>query len=291
MDLKKRKEGIGGSDVAPILGLSRFKTAVEVWHEKLSDEVPEEPRPDDPKTSLMFWGTEFEPAILNAYAKVTGNSLIRGDDIGQLKHPDFPWLMANVDAFAYSDGEKILVEAKNCEFPRHDEWGDELTDVVPIEYLCQVQHYLHVTGLKRADIVRTDVAARMSGVLKIFEVHRSEEIIKKITPTLDRFWNHNVKNNIAPTPTCQSDVKIIYPHSVNKEKTANDEQITKICEIKQLITEKSVIEKKLDKLKTPIAEYMGECNLLVANDGAKVATFNTNKNGSRVFRVANSARK
>lgn len=72
---------------------------------------------------------------------------------------------------------------------------------------------------------------------------------------------------------------------VCKEKTASDQQITDICQIKQLITEKNVIDKKLGKLITPLTEYMGESNLLVANDGAKIATFNINKNGSRVFRI------
>lgn len=284
MDLRERKKGIGGSDVAPILGLSRFRTAVEIWYDKLSDEVQEEPRPDDPNTSMMYWGKAFEREILDAYTKVTGNCLIRGEDIGQLKHPDIPWLMANVDAFTYSGGEKILVEAKNCEFSRDGDWGNEWTDVIPIEYLCQIQHYLHVTGLKRAD-----VAVRINGLLKVYEVHKSDEVIKKMMPALDRFWNHNVKNNIAPTASNLSDVRIIYPDAVNQEKTASDEQITDICQIKQLNTEKSVINKKLDKLKTPIAEYMGESNLLVANDGSKVATFNKNKSGNRVFRIVRRA--
>lgn len=72
---------------------------------------------------------------------------------------------------------------------------------------------------------------------------------------------------------------------VCKEKIASDEQITTICEIVQLDTEKSVINGKLDKLKAPLVAYMGESNLLVANDGAKVATLNTGEDGTRVLRI------
>ena len=32
--LRERRSGIGGSDVAAILGLSRWKTAYQVWQEK-----------------------------------------------------------------------------------------------------------------------------------------------------------------------------------------------------------------------------------------------------------------
>ena len=37
--LLDRKKGIGGSDVASILGVSPFRTALEVYHDKTSPEL------------------------------------------------------------------------------------------------------------------------------------------------------------------------------------------------------------------------------------------------------------
>ena len=284
MDLKKRKEGIGGSDVAPILGLSKFRTAVDIWVDKLTDKAPEEPRPDDPKTSRMYWGKAFEPEIFNAYADRTCNDTVSGKEIEQLKHKEFPWLIANIDGFAFdgeNNGEKILVEVKNCDYASDEAWGDEWTDVIPVEYMLQVQHYLNVTGLQRAHI-----AARINGLLKIYSVNRSDEIIMRIMPTLEHFWNYNVLQNVAPSAANLSDVRIVYPNAVGTAKTASDEILIKIDNVKklQLIVKKD--QREIDDEKKDIAAHMGECSLLVANDGQKVATFNVRKDGVRVFKVS-----
>jgi predicted phage-related endonuclease len=41
--LIRRKSGIGGSDVGAIMGLSKFRTAFDVWHDKITDEINLEP--------------------------------------------------------------------------------------------------------------------------------------------------------------------------------------------------------------------------------------------------------
>lgn len=285
MDLRKRKEGVGGSDVAAILGLSRFdNTAVNVWMDKLSDTVPEEPKADDPKTSCMYWGKVLEPEILTAYANKTRNDIVRGNEIEQLQHPEFPWLIANIDGFAFdskNNGEKILVEVKNCDFAKYGVWGEEWTDVIPIDYLYQVQHYLNVTGLNRAD-----VAARINGILKIYSVCRDDGIINAMMPVLDRFWNYNVKQNIAPSAANLNDVKLIYPISVADEKVAEAKHLRAIDEIKRKQLKIKNLQHGIDDEKKGLAEYMGESNQLVANDGAKVALFKVRKDGVRVFRIS-----
>ena len=117
MDQEKRFLGIGGSDVAAILGISKYKTAVEVWEDKVNKIVSPDLSPIDPKTCFLYWGTVFEPAILDAYSKVSGYEVTCGDDAGQLHHPEYPWLIANIDAFAETEEGKIVVEIKNCDFP------------------------------------------------------------------------------------------------------------------------------------------------------------------------------
>ena len=40
--LRFRKTGIGGSDMAAIMGLSKWKSPLDIWLEKTTDEVNEE---------------------------------------------------------------------------------------------------------------------------------------------------------------------------------------------------------------------------------------------------------
>lgn len=46
--LKERTKGIGGSDVATILGLNPYKTPLQLWEEKPAG--PLDPRPLNPRT-------------------------------------------------------------------------------------------------------------------------------------------------------------------------------------------------------------------------------------------------
>ena len=66
--LEKRKNGVGGSDVAAILGLSSWTSEVELWLDKRgeADEVGEIDKRDN--SEVLEWGTILEPVIRKKYA-------------------------------------------------------------------------------------------------------------------------------------------------------------------------------------------------------------------------------
>ena len=70
--LERRRSGIGGSDVAPILGMSKWRTAYDVWLSKTA-ETPEEDR----TTMPMLLGNVLEPEVLRLYEQQTGVSVRR----------------------------------------------------------------------------------------------------------------------------------------------------------------------------------------------------------------------
>ena len=55
--LSERRKHITGTDVAAILGLSRFKTPLRVWLEKKGEIEPDE-------NEAMRWGKRLERVIL-----------------------------------------------------------------------------------------------------------------------------------------------------------------------------------------------------------------------------------
>ena len=73
--LERRRSGIGGSDVAPILGMSKWRTAYDVWLSKTA-ETPEEDR----TTMPMLLGNVLEPEVLRLYEQQTGVSVRRSRD-------------------------------------------------------------------------------------------------------------------------------------------------------------------------------------------------------------------
>ena len=56
-----RAAGIGGSEVAPILGLSPFESRFSLWHRKAGRIAPVDVSPE------MEWGTRLEPAIAQKF--------------------------------------------------------------------------------------------------------------------------------------------------------------------------------------------------------------------------------
>ena len=66
--LKERQKGIGGSDVAAILGMSPWRTPYQVWEEKTTpiDETAEE---DD--RPALYWGRVLEAPIPVSYTHLT----------------------------------------------------------------------------------------------------------------------------------------------------------------------------------------------------------------------------
>ena len=70
--LRWRQKGLGGSDIAPILGISKWSSAIDIWLSKTNqkhDEVVE--------NEAMTWGKILEPVIRDRFREVTGKKVYR----------------------------------------------------------------------------------------------------------------------------------------------------------------------------------------------------------------------
>jgi putative phage-type endonuclease len=142
-----RSRGIGGSEVAPILGLSPWQSPFSLWHSKRNGWVSE---PNDE----MRWGTAVEPALLawwfddHPYEPYG----VRG---GSYHHAGRRWQLANPDAVAVNRGvgELVIVEAKKA--PDDETWGAPGSDDVPIYYRTQAMWYMDVLGVRLASFIVT----------------------------------------------------------------------------------------------------------------------------------------
>ena len=181
--LQKRQKGLGGSDCAAALGLSPWKTALELFHEKRGTGdsdlvlVPTEP---------MRWGTILEPVIRQEYAERTGRTVRVPTE--PLTHPTHTFMCANVDGLTHDDR---LLEVKTARVGYG--WGEPGTDAIPQVYLLQVQHYLVVTELPVAD-----VAVLIGGCeYRQYEIPADPELQEMIIEGERDFWQH-VESGTAP---------------------------------------------------------------------------------------------
>lgn len=134
-----RAGGLGGSEIAPVLGLSPFESRFSLWHRKAGRVGPVEEAPE------MEWGKRLEPVILAKYREAHPELDFRTRN-GTFAHEDRPWQIANPDLLAVDR----VVEAKFSMFG--DGWGEPGTDEIPIYYRTQVLWYLDCLGYDRADV-------------------------------------------------------------------------------------------------------------------------------------------
>jgi putative phage-type endonuclease len=182
--LEQRKEGIGGSDAAAVLGISPWTSTYALWAEKSGLSQDEKPQ-----TDAMKMGNMLEPVVADLFAENEGRRIVELPVI--LSHPEYPHMLANVDRFVTDEHGKViaLLECKTSGARSANKW----LEGVPSNYLAQVQHYLSVTGLPRAY-----VAVLVGGVdYHCFTVERDEMMIDLLQIQEAMFWT-SLEKQIAP---------------------------------------------------------------------------------------------
>lgn len=268
--LDNRRLGIGGSDVAAICGLSRYKSPMAVYLDKLG-EIP--PLDDNPK---MKAGRILEPVVADWFAEETGMKVIRQNAIFQ--HKDHPHMLANIDRWI--PGQNAGLECKNtAEYCR----GDWEGTTAPTEYILQANHYMAVTNAERWYI-----AVLIGGWdFQWRVIERDEELIQNLITIEHSFWHDNV---LAKTPPAFSHQDTAYLKETYKEsiaESATDLPETAWEPIKTLVEARKIIkaaEMQEETAKNQIKGMMG-ANELAYWQGDLKFTWKANKKGIRSFKV------
>lgn len=172
--LKARRQGIGGSDAAAIAGLHPYKTAIQVYLEKIGEIGEEE------AGEAAYWGTKLEDVVAEEFSTRTGFKVSRRNAI--LQHPEHKFMLANIDRFfMHPERGRGVLECKTASAYKAGEWEG---DKIPDHYVIQVQHYLAVTGLQFGAI-----AVLVGGNRFLYKlVERDEEIIRYLIQIESSFW-------------------------------------------------------------------------------------------------------
>lgn len=269
--LNERKRGVGGSDVGKVLGVSDWGTAVDVWLEKTGRTAPAE------QTEAMWFGREMEDAVARRYASETGVEVVRHNfmAIDEEYH-----LLGNIDrlvkptenGLAAYQGEVRTDLALECKTSSQAPWED-----VPLHYQAQVQTYmaLHPT------IERFDVAASFYGfgkAFKVFSVERDNEVIEAIREAVKAFWEKHVVPDVPPPPMSEADCKALWKVSNPLRKVyATDEVALAVESFKEMEARIKELEAGASAVKASIMAAMEDGEVLIGPDGAKLATWKTNK--------------
>ncbi len=168
--LARRRQGVGASDAPVILGLSRFKSAYQLWHEKLGIGG------DGRMTEAQMWGLLHEPTVAAMYEIRTGEQLFNPRDT--VRHPEHPYRYANLDRVRADR----IVQIKTDQ--TWSGWGPDGSDQIPPPYLVQVTHEMDCAGAHLCD-----VAALLCGnQMRIYTVPFNPVLAERIADSQHEFW-------------------------------------------------------------------------------------------------------
>ena len=249
--LEDRRKGIGGSDVATILGLNKYKSVYQLWLEKTGQvEVT------SAQSEAAYWGNTLEEVVAEEFSKRTGKKVRRRNRV--FEHSKYPFLRANIDRDIV--GENAVLECKTANQFLANEWDD---DEIPIQYICQVQHYMNVLNL---DYVY--FAVLIGGQKFVWKkMERDQELIDMITEKLVAFWTENVEKGIEPAidglKATSDFLTQRYLDTDESETELNAAFDEKIANLTRLKGDKKIIEENITLLENELKQALGKSDATI----------------------------
>jgi putative phage-type endonuclease len=274
---KDRRLGIGGSDIAAILGISKWATPLDIYLEKLSTEEPNEEN-DNPFTE---WGNRLEPVIVEKFEELTGIKCATGLDT--FIHPKYDYMRANIDAKLI--GEDAILECKTAGQFAGKEWSPLGGDNIPEPYLLQCAYYAEVVGVNKVYI-----AVLIGGNdFRIYHYDRNPALGKLILSKVIDFWENHVLKQIPPEPINPEDaVKLWRTTESDELKLATDEVLKTLEELRNLRTDKKTIEAQLALKQLELYNFMQDAQQINSQSGDPLVTWKmqtANRFDSQAFKA------
>jgi putative phage-type endonuclease len=238
--MEDRKGFIGGSEIAAVMGLSPWKTPLQLWLEKTGAIEPK----DLSDNEAVQMGNELEETVARLFTKRSGKEVRRSPK--QYIDKEFSFMRCQVDRLVTGSDE--LVECKTASLRKEKDWsGDE----IPADYILQVQWQLMITGRSIGWI-----AVLIGGQKFLFkQIKEDVELQATMREAADKFWSM-VESKQAPMAMLGDDDALLalYPKNneelalMNDMETAVARRMELIAQINDLTDEKELIEIQLKEI-------------------------------------------
>lgn len=251
-----RSKIIGGSDIAAIMGLSRWATPLSIWACKTGRIVN-----DLSNFEAAEIGTELEEYVARKFTRKTGIKL-RVDN-RTFKHTTYPYMVAHIDRWVV--GDDSLFEAKTASAWKEKEWGGE---DIPTEYVLQGNWYCGIVGKSKCHI-----AVLIGGqkfIWKAFDFD-SDLFVQQVEKARD-FWENFVLKDIPPMAMAGDGETMfeLFPQATADETIRLEGEkallLDELCESRAGGIESiKHAEEELDRIESQIKQILGEASSVEAD--------------------------
>lgn len=257
--LDLRRTGIGSSDMAAVLGMSKYRSELDVYLDKTGADR------DDDAGEAAFWGNVLEDPVAREWARRHGVTVRR---VGTIAHVDRRHLLCDLDRLVVGcpDHDRCALEVKTRSAWKADEWKD---GAIPDDVEAQTMQQLAVTGLDAIHVAALVGGQRLESRLVVPDA----DYIADLYAVADQFWNENV---VPMVPPAISSLDLLVDHlkRLTPEKGVpadlDDAEQREVKHLTRLILEAEAAKQAGDDAKKRLLALIGDAAtdvLLPGDDG------------------------
>jgi putative phage-type endonuclease len=245
---KTIRDWLGGSDIAAVIGVDPYRTAVDLYLSKISDGPAE--NISDAKRAFFNRRKAQEPVIASLLRENFGVSPIRlsiSDTPNRYSHPDHAFLRAEIDFefemdplvrdrfsdhpgfAAIPDGTLLNGEIKTVHPFAAKQWGEETLEEIPTHYAAQVMFGLEVTNRPACLVVALVGLDTLLG----YPVVRDLETCAMLRDRGVDFWTRNVLQRIPPAVQNHDDINKLFARKLGAPITLTPDELELLRHVKR----------------------------------------------------------
>lgn len=263
---------IGGTDAGAIMGLSRWKSNVDIWHRfyDLMQEVERIPQPDNDHTR---GGRRMEPIIRGMYEERYGVQILLPDTIfcdrlGIPRHANLDGVIMPVNPLGTSNPG--VFEAK---YLGPNTFPATLSNGLAPDYYAQVQHYMSATNLGWAGYA---ILSKEGYEGENFDpdehfhtlvVERDQGFIDAMELAEQTFWNGYVMNGLCPALLTDPMVECPKVGRLGEDWIDRSEFLELVRSREGVSTEMKLLEHQKKLLDEKIKAAMGDTQVVLLGKG------------------------
>lgn len=235
--LRVRRSGIGGSDIAAVMGESKWKAAHSIWLDKTGLGGDKEYQ----QSEAARWGNVLETSIADEWARREERQYINIPV--QIRSDTYEFMLANIDGFTLTDDRQEItgiLEVKTTNEHNRSVWE---TGPLPFYYICQTNWYMAITGLHIYDIICLVGGQKLYS----YQLPLDRDLVDRMITEAKYFWEVNVKQLVEPTLSA-ADLEEVKAAEHDEELPAlilDDDDTEKLVEVYIQLREKMSAIKEL----------------------------------------------
>lgn len=280
--LAERKKGLGGTDMAVILGLSPYKTPLSLWLEK-TGRAEDQHAPD--AEERMYWGSALEDTVARRYAELKGvriqrvndplvhaNGIVRGNIDRAIINPAISGHVRFKDGRLTTDR---ILEVKTAHGMARGsaDWGPAGSDEVPQHYWIQVQTYLGLAQCETADLAVLFGGQKMD----TYTIAADRELFADLLTEAELWWKKHIINDTPPEASAEDDARRLWKsHLAGKELIVDATVADAVQQFAEIKEEIAALEKESQEMRDIICASFGDAET-ISYMGRRLASWKANK--------------